>query len=386
MRRDTFLSKTNDDWYVRFPDGKVLHAPNTDAVRENIDRGRIPPGSTVRRSAEEEWVTLAWTSEFADLVNRRADTPAKPKPAKRRRRRTVAANGESTSASTRLDPHVMQTVGVRGIFPELLAALENTVMRRKLVLIAVCGLLLGGLFALAQYPLPDFGITRLWFNVALGVVAGLVLAGASTQLTRATFVELSRLRPARSEEVRTGWAGRTVRLFVAQLLVAGSAIGLIVLLRGLPQWLLPGEDQPAATAWQTAANVATVLGVVGELVLGPVVALTLLLAPIVVVEEASVATGLSHWLRLLRQHPGSVLLYEGLAVGIGLAIALVPALPLLFLGQVGDDQLSLTAATTRNVLLGLPAAFLFAYLTVANVFIYLNLRYETPGRRMMNDE
>jgi hypothetical protein len=33
------------------------------------------------------------------------------------------------------------------------------------------------------------------------------------------------------------------------------------------------------------------------------------------------------------------------------------------------------------VLLGLPAALLFAYLTVANVFIYLHLRYETPVDR-----
>ena len=32
------------------------------------------------------------------------------------------------------------------------------------------------------------------------------------------------------------------------------------------------------------------------------------------------------------------------------------------------------------VLLGLPAALLFAYLTVANVFIYLNLRYDTPAK------
>jgi hypothetical protein len=200
------------------------------------------------------------------------------------------------------------------------------------------------------------------------------VAATAALLTRTTFIELSRLRPAKPEEVRAGWTARAVRLFIAQLLVAGLAIGLIVLLRGLPQWLLPGEEQ--SQAWQVAADVAAVIGVVAEVVLWPVVVLALLLAPVMVVEEVGVEAGLAHWWRLLREHPGSVLLYEVLAVGVGLAVALVPALPLLFLGQPADDRLSLAAATTRNVLLGLPAALLFAYVTVANVFIYLHLRYE----------
>src|SRR5579862_2204620 len=75
MRRDTLLSQTNDDWYVRLPDGKVLPAPTTGTVRKNLKRGRIPTGSTVRRSEEDEWVTLAWTSEFADIVKRADSTP-----------------------------------------------------------------------------------------------------------------------------------------------------------------------------------------------------------------------------------------------------------------------------------------------------------------------
>ena len=87
MRPDTFLS--NDDWYVRFPDGKVLHAATTKAVRKNIDRGRIPLDSTVRRADDEEWVTLAWTSEFADLVKLAAARKLKPQ----RRRRVVTTNG-----------------------------------------------------------------------------------------------------------------------------------------------------------------------------------------------------------------------------------------------------------------------------------------------------
>jgi len=292
---------------------------------------------------------------------------------KRRRRKPVAKAPEHHGASTRLDPQRLKTVAVRTIVPELLAALENTVMRRKLVAIAFTGLILGALFALSQYPLPDFGVARLWVDVAIGVAALYVTACVSALLTRTTFVELTRLRPAKAAEVQPGWAGWTMRLFVAQLLVVGFAVGLILLLRGLPQWLLRG-DEPA---WQIAANVATAAAIVGEVVLWPVVALTLLLAPIIVVEQTSVEIGLSHWLGLMRQHLGSILLYEVLAIGVGLVVALVAALPLLFLGQAFDERLTLTAVTTRNVLLGLPAALLFAYMTVANVFIYLNLRYET---------
>jgi hypothetical protein len=371
MRRETFLKKTDDDWYVRFPDGKVLHAPTTNTVRKNIDRGRIPLESTVRRSADEEWTTLAWTVEFAEVVKKQSDAKVKPR---RRRKVVTTPNGASTRTSHRLDPQKLETVAVRSFFPELLAALENTVMRRKLVAIVVSGLLLGSLFALSQYPLPDLGVARLWFNLILGVLAALACAATSALLTRATFVELSRLRPAKPHQVRPGWVSRTLRLFVAQLLVAGLAVAAVLVWRALPQFMLAVEDQTGV--WQIAANVALVVGVVIEIALWPLVLLTLLLAPIMVVEEASVGTGLRHWWQLIRQHTGSVLLYEVLAASFGLALALVAALPLLLLGQPLDDRLSVTAATTRNLFLGLPAALLFAYLTVANVFIYLNLRYE----------
>jgi hypothetical protein len=70
-----------------------------------------------------------------------------------------------------------------------------------------------------------------------------------------------------------------------------------------------------------------------------------------------------------------------LATTFGLALALVVALPLMVLVPTYDDRISFAGGMVRSVLLGLPAAFLFAYLTAANVFIYLNLRYETPAAR-----
>jgi hypothetical protein len=376
--RETLLSQTNDDWYVRLPDGKVLHAPTTGTVRKNIKRGRIPTASTVRRSEEDEWVTLAWTSEFADIIKRADATPIPQNKIGRRRRTSVSgSNGKPGGTSTRLDPRKLQTVGIRSFFPELLAALENTVVRRKLLPILVSGLLLGGLFALSGYAVSELGAARLWFNGLLLALAGLVLAATSTHLTRTTFVELSQLRPARPTEVQPGWSRRTLRLFVAQLLTVGVSIGVVMLLRGLPQWLLPGEETPSAEQWLAAASLAAAVAVVVFVALWAVILLTLLLAPIFVVEESPVLTGLRNWYRLLRQHLGSVIVYELLAVIIGLALALVVALPLLVPVPTYDDRISFAGGMVRNVLLGLPAAFLFAYLTVANVFIYLNLRYES---------
>jgi hypothetical protein len=380
MRRDTLLSQTNDDWYVRLPDGKVLHAPTTGTVRKNIKRGRIPTGSTVRRSEEDEWVTLAWTSEFADIVKRADATPVPLNKVARRRRTSVSgSNGKAGGTSTRLDPREMHTVGIRAFFPELLAALENTVVRRKLMPIALSALLLGALFALSQYAVSDVGAARLWFNGVLAALAGLVLAASSAHLTRTTFVELSQLRPARPTEVQPGWLRRTLRLFIAQLLTAGVGIGLVFLLRALPHWLLPSQETPNADQWLAAASLAAATAAVGSVILWPVILLTLLLAPVFVVEESLVITGLKNWYKLLRQHLGSVIVYELLATTIGLALALVVALPLLVLVPSYDDRISFAGGMVRSVLLGLPAAFLFAYLTVANVFIYLNLRYETPG-------
>ncbi len=380
MRRETLLSQTNDDWYVRLPDGKVLHAPTTGTVRKNIKRGRIPTGSTVRRSEEDEWVTLAWTSEFADIIKRADATPIPQNKGSRRRRTSVSdSNGKAGGTSTRLDPRKLQTVGVRSFFPELLAALENTVVRRKLMPIVLSGLLLGGLFAFSQYAVSDLGAARLWTNVILLALAGMVLAATSAHLTRTTFVELSQLRPARPTEVQPGWSRRTLRLYVAQLLTVGVSIGLVLFLRALPQWLLPGEATPNAEQWLAAASLAAAVAVVSSVVLWAVILLTLLLAPIFVVEESPVITGLKNWYRLLRQHLGSVIVYELLATTIGLALALILALPLLVLIPTYDDRISFAGGMVRSVLLGLPAAFLFAYLAVANVFIYLNLRYETPS-------
>ncbi len=75
-------------------------------------------------------------------------------------------------------------------------------------------------------------------------------------------------------------------------------------------------------------------------------------------------------------------LYEALALGLGLAATLLLALPwlALFALQAGGrsrNWLPAAIAFTRWVLAGLALAPLLCYLMVANVFIYINLRYES---------
>src|SRR5262249_21611235 len=160
----------------------------------------------------------------------------------------------------------------------------------------------------------------------LAAAALLVVAATTGLLTRLTYVELARLRPARWGEGLSGLDFLTARLAVTQGLVAGGTLGLIALLRWLPAWLLAGHPGPARETW---AAVATVVGLVLEVCLWPVCVFVLLLGPILVVEGASVIGALRQWARLVRQHPTRVLLYEALAMGQGLIATLPFAFPLL---------------------------------------------------------
>src|SRR5207244_2486464 len=91
------------------------------------------------------------------------------------------------------------------------------------------------------------------------LVAGLVLltiVSVSTAiLTQMTFVELSRLRPARPREALTNLGVNSFRLLICNVVVASSIIGCIAGLRALPGWILGnelegpwGREIPAAAA------------------------------------------------------------------------------------------------------------------------------------------
>src|SRR5205823_3747467 len=101
------------------------------------------------------------------------------------------------------------------------------------------------------------------------------------------------------------------------------------------------------------------------------------LGAVVVIEESSFPAALRQWCRLVRQRPGSLLVAEVLALGFALVLAVPLGLLAGALATRADPpELSLAAALTLRVLLGVLGAVVLAYLLVANVFVYLHLRYE----------
>src|SRR2546421_8428245 len=117
------MTQSPEAWFVRLPDGRVVRAKSADSVRHHIERGRIPPDAWVRRAGEEEWHSLEWTTEFADVAKRRSESTAAPA-------LTPAPRGNGAAART---AHELQIVGVRGIVDELFGALDTTLLRPKLI-------------------------------------------------------------------------------------------------------------------------------------------------------------------------------------------------------------------------------------------------------------
>lgn len=386
------MSEASDTWFVRYPDGRIRRAANTTIVRQQVTIGKIPLNSSVRRSPDDEWTALEWTREFADLLEGSQAVRRETKPERESEdgldlgsEARPADAAEAGGLSARLDRSRLPTIGVRGMTHELLAALDSTLVRKKLTAAALAGLGAGLVLASwTQLPEAPFEQAAQWARTIVAVVLLLTIITAATgMLTRMTYYELSRMRPARWREGATGLTGTTFRIAAAQLLTAGVAILVIVYLRLAPRYLL--ELYPGGVG-QTVAAALAALGMIVEVVLWPIVSFALLLPPILVVEDCSIGQALSLWFRLLREDIGRVFLYEALALGLGLAATLLLALPwlALFLYEpVEFPQLLPALAFTRWVLAGLALAPLMAYLMVANVFIYINIRYETApaGRR-----
>src|SRR5260370_8737073 len=102
--RDRLVSQSGDAWFVRFPDGRVIRAAGTNILRKQLHSGRIPSASTVRRSPDDEWVTLEWTEEFADLVKKKPRANGASQPAARKLKRSVVRTRAPISARARLHP------------------------------------------------------------------------------------------------------------------------------------------------------------------------------------------------------------------------------------------------------------------------------------------
>lgn len=367
-----------DTWYVRFPDGRVLRASNTQVLRQQLGSGLIPFACRVRRSGDEEWMALDWTQEFADLV--KATASPRPAPARRNGPIEMLHPGEPANLATRLDPLRLKTVGLRGLLEELVAALDNTLARSKLAVAGCVGVAAGLLAAFAgslSGYLPQPWALGMW--VGLGLVLLVIGSVGNILLTQMTYVELCRLRPARWSEARGGLVRYSMRLFTAMMVFAGGTGLAIWLVRQFPGELAAVlEAQDLKTVGALTMPAATVLAMLVEIVLWPVLGFTLLLGPVVVIEEGSIFGAVRQWWGVVRRHWGRLILYQFAAALAGVT-TLVFAAPLALVawGRLGQwGSFDNAVGFTLCVLAGLAAAPLIAYSAVAHVFLYINLRYE----------
>lgn len=379
-----------DPWYVRLPDGRSIKAKSTASVRHHIEAGHIPLNSTVRRDSKEEWVNLVWVAEFADLGARAGALSPTPS----------SSGGPPSGRSgvyARLDPMRLQTVGIRGLIDELIAALDSTLTRSKIIPAIIAAILI---------YLGFFGahvVDRLLFEpkevpwlpaVAGSAFAIAVLSLLNALLAKLTHLELSSMRPAKLSEALGPFMNYALPVVVANGVIAGGGLGFLFLLQKSLQW---SEDWLQSTTMGATAQdvvlapilvVFFLLSILSWIVVG----LCWLIAPAIVVEESSWLSGVREWRQLLREHFGRIIIYEGLTLMLGIAISLPltvavnlalhgrPAiLPEWPLGSgIGENWVQ---GGVQAVMHGLTAGPLLCLLAVANVFIYLNLRYEqTPGK------
>jgi hypothetical protein len=340
-------------WYVRLPDGRTVRARSADVLRSYLRAGRIPWESRVRRVGQDEWQPLDHVAEFADL---HAPEPA-PAPA---------------------PGNDMRAVGVRGLIEELFNAFDSTIQRGKLMTAAGVAILFAvgwiALDVVADFPLGAW-TTPAEIGIAIVVLAG--LAAGTVILTRMTFIELDRHRPARPAEIQHGLLGQTLRVLIVQGLIVGLIGTLIWFFRAASPWLSTHNLGELNDARNTLLTVVAVLRLLLEVLCWPILGLAvLLLGPLVIIEEYSLVGSLREWFAMLRRHLGRIYLYEALA----LAMAAVMALPMLLVVAIASQTVAAPAGLaeriTLSILTGVSLTPLIAYLLVANVFIYLNLRYE----------
>jgi hypothetical protein len=380
------MSQASDVWYVRLPDGRVLRAKSTEAVRHHLNTGRLPRDVWVRRTQGEEWANLEEVPVFADVFG---VGPTRGRPDRTPPESSPPDSSWPTSTASgsrgRDDRMQLQTVGVRGMVEELLNAMDSTLVRVKLwvaclaALVATVTLTLAAIFAPALAP----------WDLLVWIGAGLVVlidgAICSALLTQMTFVELSHSRPPRWADAKVGLGRNATRLALTYLLVVGVPLLILLLLPRVPSRLFPDKEP----GYETVTGVVMVLEVILVVFLGPLVGFSLLLGPVEVVEDVPAGRGAGEWCRFVRQHFSRLFLYEALAA----ALAAVASLPLIFpvgvlapsvlgpgVGEAGDVWLPIIRLTL-SVLAGLALTPLVAYLMVANVFVYLNLRYEQGLRR-----
>ena len=94
------------------------------------------------------------------------------------------------------------------------------------------------------------------------------------------------------------------------------------------------------------------------------------------VEDCSIWRGFTAWLAILRQHLGRIATYQTLVFASAAVLSLPLLAPLWLTFSVGRGSFTNGESITFYLLLGVAMAPVLAYLLVAQVFVYLNLRYE----------
>lgn len=335
---------TKDLWQVRLPDDRLVRA-EAGVIRQQLADGRLPPGTRVRRSRDDEWQPVERVAAFADA------SPA-------------SRNGHPhATIASRLDADQMHLAGLRPLLEELTGALEATFVSRKLRAAALGGLLLGAIASLSQFGwfAPSLTPGLGWL---LPVAALLIWSALSAALSKMTFAELSRLRPATWGDAAEGGFGSTVHLFVAQSVVAVPLSAAVVGLR-----LSPGL---AADLGSPAVQAVAVACLAAEVLVWVAFALLLPMPAVLVVEQGNLTQTLGRWLSLVWRKGRRLLLAELLVVAVGLVLSAPLAL---IVGAVGvravPDEAAVTVSVARWVLLGLASSLMLTYVSVANVFAYL---------------
>jgi hypothetical protein len=342
-------------------------------VRRNIEQRHIPIGSMVRRSEDEPWTPLERSPQFGEILEELE--PLRPREGRRRDTVRVA------TVSSRLDPQVLRTVGVRGMLTELLAALDTALTRLKLKASAIILVCAAAVFVVARLLTSYIdGITMpVW--IAAAALLWLVLVVARALLAKLTCVELIMLRPARWSDGVRRLPGTAFRLAMTDLAVAVYPLLLIGLVFAANELLTVTRSPWDIVCILLAVILAVVAGVVA-MTIPPVLAFAFLLGPILVVEECSWFRAVRIWLALLRRKFGRVLLDELLAITLTVGLAVPFVLLSLTLDLIRlDEKLAPARDCAREALLGLVLTPALAFFVIANVFIYLNLRLEELGRR-----
>ena len=343
-----------DLWYVRLPNGRVVRTRSTKSLRQFVKSGRIPQRVHARRTNADPWQTLNQIKELADL-------------APKKRNATPQVKARAKVADQR-------ATGSRRMLNELLKALDSSLQRTKLITSACTGLAIGVALILGEILMTALPSEWAWLGaVGTGLVTLFLFSVCTSVLTSLTARELSHSAPAELSETRGQIIGKALRLTGALALIGGSMAGLIFLLRSLPGWIATDE---AGSALTTAVHVVNGLRLILEGLCAPILGLALLLlGPILVVEECSIFQAIRQWFGMLRQHPARIYVYQAAASAFALVLA-SPVLAPLVLSFGGTRPNTLGESVPFYLLIGAALTPLLSYLVVANVFVYLNLRYD----------